>query len=202
MDHGLESVVKATLNVLPDVVRDNFVAAQNVSFSLKEELSHKVLSDFWEDFSASQSYKSSLNTITRMIARLSLVWEFNGHSDEIGALLANDLVNCMKWKKSSNLWKKKKVVPSESQRLHVTSLGILWNLCLRDLAQQLVFVWAKGLHSSGVCHHDWSGTCSNLFNEVFSAVNEENLQHIECQLLSGSSFSEVLTSAQLTVSVS
>jgi hypothetical protein len=38
MDHGLEGVVKSTLNVLPAVVRENFIAAQSVSFVLKEEL--------------------------------------------------------------------------------------------------------------------------------------------------------------------
>lgn len=37
MDHGLDNVVKSTLVVLPDIVRENFVAAQNVSFGLKEE---------------------------------------------------------------------------------------------------------------------------------------------------------------------
>eukprot|EP01127_Copromyxa_protea_P006747 TRINITY_DN16738_c0_g1_i1.p1 TRINITY_DN16738_c0_g1~~TRINITY_DN16738_c0_g1_i1.p1 ORF type:complete len:561 (+),score=87.62 TRINITY_DN16738_c0_g1_i1:59-1741(+) len=201
MDHGLESVVKATLNVLPAVVRDNFVAAQNVSLSLKEDLSHRVISDFWSDFSVMQSYKELLNTITRMIARLSLVWEFSGHSDEIGTLLASDLADCMKWKRSSSLWKKKKVVPSQSQRLHVTSLGILWNLCLRQLAQQLVGVWATDLRNS-TCHHkDWNLTCSNLFHEVFAAVNEENLHHIESQLKTGPSFPEVLMTAQLKVSV-
>lgn len=43
MDHGLEHVVKSTLVVLPEIVRENFVAAQNVSFGLKEETYTAVL---------------------------------------------------------------------------------------------------------------------------------------------------------------
>jgi hypothetical protein len=161
----------------------------------------QVIGDFWEDFSGSQSCKELLNIITRMIARLSLVWEFSGHSDEIGALLASDLVTCMKWKKTSTLWKKKKVV-SESQRLHVTSLGILWNLCLRELAHQIVLTWAKALSKTGNCgSQDWTGTCSNLFHEVFSALNGENLHQIESELLSCSNFGQVLTRSQLKLSV-
>lgn len=137
-----------------------------------------------------------------MIARLSLVWEFTGHSDEIGTLLAGDLVMCMKWKKTNNLWKKKKVVPSESQRLHVTSLGILWNLCLRELAQQLIHTWATGLKAPRKGHTDWAGTCSVLFNDVFSAVNEKNLHQIETEILSSSNFSEVMQKTHLKIYVS
>jgi len=98
MDHGLTDVVRSSLSVLPDVVKDNFVAAQSVSFSLKEETSHRVISDFWADFSCSCSYDELVRTISMMIARLSLIWEFTGHSEEIGALLASDLVEVLKLK--------------------------------------------------------------------------------------------------------
>lgn len=152
----------------------------------------------------SRSQKELLHTITRMIARLSLVWEFTGHSNEIGTLLASDLVMSMKWKKTNNLWKKKKVIPSESQRLHVTSLGILWNLCLRELAQQIVHTWATALRSADPYRKapDWTSTCSALFEDVFSAMNEENLHLVESELLSCSSFSEVLNRTHLKISVS
>jgi len=193
MDHGLDAVVKSTLLVLPDVVRDNFVAAQNVSFRVKEETSHQVIGEFWEGFSGSRSYKVLLSSITRMLARLSLVWEFAGHSIEIGTLLASDLVTSLKWTRKAKLWQRKKLAPSEAQRMHVTSLGILWNLCLRGLARKLVSTWASELQTPSCSHsNDWNGKCSVLFNDVFSAMNEQNLKKIENELLLGGTFVDVL----------
>jgi len=198
LDHGLEHVVKSTMLVLPDIVRENFVAAQNVSFTLKEETSRRVISEFWDDFSFSKSHNSLFYTITRMIARLSLVWEFSGHGKEIGTLLASDLVASLKLNTKAHLWHRKKLVPSKSQRLHLVSLGILWNLCLRDLAHKLVHTWARELQNSG--HHrksgEWSSTCTILFHDVFAAMNEENLKHIESELLLGDNFSDVLKSSE------
>jgi len=71
----------------------------------------------------------------------------------------------------------------------VTSLGILWNLCLRELALKLVHTWAKTEFRANILATPLNGgdyltsTCSILFKDVFSAVNEKNLKSIESELM-------------------
>eukprot|EP01126_Amoeba_proteus_P057809 TRINITY_DN7392_c0_g1_i10.p1 TRINITY_DN7392_c0_g1~~TRINITY_DN7392_c0_g1_i10.p1 ORF type:complete len:436 (-),score=71.49 TRINITY_DN7392_c0_g1_i10:216-1523(-) len=183
MDNGLEKVVKASLDVLPEVVRDNFVAAQNVSLTLKEEMARKVISQFWCHLNCSLTYSLLMDHIARMLARLSVVWEFNGHPHQIGTLLASDLVTCLnqKWKYNFR-GREKKIVLSRSQHLHLTSLGILWNLCLKELSWRLVSTW-HSVSVAGSISLELGSTCATLFNEAFSAVNERNLKAIELELL-------------------
>jgi len=212
--------------ILPALVKDNFVAAQNVILTLKDEMSRTVLAEFWEDFTSSTATTTTslLNTIARMLCRLSNVWEFDGHGDEVGQLLATHLVSALKWKKQKVKKRKEKsdlcssnprhrgrgskggrggrgssggrsrdagceVVLSDAQRVHVVSLGILWNFCLRELAQQLVHEWERGLEEER--RDECTQTCSLLYQKVFSALQEENLKLIENSLIEKSVFENV-----------
>eukprot|EP01126_Amoeba_proteus_P033389 TRINITY_DN3279_c0_g1_i7.p1 TRINITY_DN3279_c0_g1~~TRINITY_DN3279_c0_g1_i7.p1 ORF type:complete len:552 (+),score=107.38 TRINITY_DN3279_c0_g1_i7:149-1804(+) len=189
MDNGLEKVIKASLEVMPEVVRDNFVAAQNVSLAFKEEMAQKVITEFWTDFGHSVTYSYLIESIARMLARLSIVWEFKGNGQQVGSLLAGDLVTCLNWKRRFNLiGQEKKMVPSHSERLHLTSLGILWNLCLKELCVSLIKTWQTASTSGSLSFRqaptlEISTTCETLFTTAFSAVNEYNLKAIELALL-------------------
>jgi hypothetical protein len=86
--------------------------------------------------------------------------------------------------------------------LHTTSLGILWNRCLRELAISLFEKWRQTLEakkldiSESVDNDSEVGkaktkekitleeervirTCSDLFHSCFSQLNEDNLVSIE-----------------------
>lgn len=177
--NGLADVIKTTCRVLPEVVRDAFISAQNVSFQLKECNSHHVIEEFWDEYSHVRTPAKLLRVIAKMMARLSIVWEFKQHGHVYGELLARNLVSHLKWKDRINLLFHKK---TEQQRIHITALGILWNKCLRDLAVALFKEFTKRNKTTkcGKTTAINTDKCSKFFHRFFSQrLNEDNLLLVE-----------------------
>jgi hypothetical protein len=80
-DDGLESVIASTTSALPLVLREAFISAQNVSFKLKEQRSREVITEFWKEYSTVRSSKTLIRNIAKMMASLSIVWEFKKHGE-------------------------------------------------------------------------------------------------------------------------
>eukprot|EP01127_Copromyxa_protea_P002634 TRINITY_DN1256_c0_g2_i1.p1 TRINITY_DN1256_c0_g2~~TRINITY_DN1256_c0_g2_i1.p1 ORF type:complete len:664 (+),score=122.79 TRINITY_DN1256_c0_g2_i1:39-2030(+) len=116
---GLEIVIRATTQALPKVVRGAFISAQSVSFRLKEERSHQVIMEFWKDYSTVRSSARLVKIIVKMMASLSLVWEFKKHGTKYGTTLARDLIAGLNWKAKLGLLMRQ----SDDQRLHCCALG-------------------------------------------------------------------------------
>jgi ribosome biogenesis GTPase A len=178
VDDGLGNIIESTVKVLPEVVRDAFVSAQNVSFGVKEQSSSRVLMEFWDEFPNVRTRSKLMKVVAKMMARLSIVWEFKRHGHLYGTTVAKDLVSILNWKDQMNLLLQKKM---QTQRLHTCALGILWNRCLRDLAICLFNNWSKA--PDFLVGDKVSNVCNSLFQSCFSQFNEENLLLIENELV-------------------
>lgn len=173
--NGLDAMISATCRVLPEVVRDAFVSAQNVSFMLKETASRVIIEEFYNEFNHVRTQAKLLKIVAKMMARLSIVWEFKKHGHIYGATIARDLVSSFTLKDRMNLLFHKK---TNQQRVHVAALGILWNRCLRNLAMSLFKAW----DAQDFTEANSVLTCQSLFNEIFSAMNQEMLEEIESNI--------------------
>jgi len=167
---GLEKVIASTTDALPSVVRGAFISAQSVSFSLKEQRSHEVMLEFWKDFSTVRSPARLVKIIAKMMASLSVVWEFKKHTETYGTTLARDLMSGLNWKDKLSLL----IHQFDNQRLHCVALGVLWNRCLRDLSVVIFCNWAEGKQ-----HKQQKLICDDLYERVFGQVNDENLLKVE-----------------------
>eukprot|EP01128_Nolandella_sp_AFSM9_P000600 TRINITY_DN1074_c0_g1_i2.p1 TRINITY_DN1074_c0_g1~~TRINITY_DN1074_c0_g1_i2.p1 ORF type:complete len:648 (+),score=116.23 TRINITY_DN1074_c0_g1_i2:68-1945(+) len=173
--NGLDDMISATVNVLPEVVRDAFVSAQNVSFMLKETTSRVIIEEFYNEFNHVRTPAKLMKIVAKMMARLSVVWEFKKHGHIYGATIAKDLVSSFSLKDRMNLLFHKK---TKEQKLHVASLGVLWNRCLRNLAMSLFRAWdANTFETEGSLE-----TCRSLFDEIFAAMNKDMLEEIESNI--------------------
>jgi len=178
---GLTEVIKTTCRVLPEVVREAFISAQTVSFQLKENSSHHVIEEFWDEYVNVRTPAQLVKVIAKMMAHLSIIWEFKQHGQVYGNFWARDLVSNLKWKDKVNLLFHKKM---EQQRIHIAALGILWNRCLRNMAVELFKEFTKRNSSSspptpnrGCCID--TTMCSRFFRKFFTQLNEENLMAVE-----------------------
>jgi hypothetical protein len=170
-------MIERTCQVLPDVVRDAFVSAQNVSFVLKESTSRSIVSQFWHDFHHVRTPAKLLRIVARMMARLSIVWEFKKHGHLYGATIARDLVSSFTWRDKVNLLFHKR---TKLQQLHSTALGILWNRCLRNLSTSLFHAWSAA--SSSGADFESKMVCQAMFDRIFAEMNHSELEEIESDL--------------------
>jgi len=174
LNDGLVELVEATCDVLPEVLRVSFISAQNVYFHIKKEKSHEILDRFWSVYTQVRTPAKLLKVVAQMMARLSIIWEFKKHGQEYGEFLARDLIGAFSFKQKLCLLFRNKI---EIQRKHLTALGILWNRCLRDFALELVRVGST--KTSLDANINVNSKCSELFQKIFSQMNDKNLLAIE-----------------------
>lgn len=188
---GLDEVITTTCKFLPEVVHEAFISAQTVSYHLKEAKAHKVIDQFWDEYENIRTPGGLLKAIAKMMARLSIVWEFKQHGQLYGDLWARDLVSHLKWKDKVNLLFHKKM---EHQKVHIAAVGILWNRCLRNLAVGLLQEFSATLSCSENNMEDENGSelsniahkpcidqtvCTKFFRKYFTEFNEDNLCVVE-----------------------
>jgi GTP-binding protein EngB required for normal cell division len=175
-DNGLKRLVESTIEVLPEVVRTAFVSSQKVSFELKTQYACNIIEEFWKDFpKVTPSSRQLVDVIATAMAQISTVWEFKKHCMDYGTFMANDLVSWLNWKNLGD------TNGLNSQRLHMTALGVLWHRCLHDFAISLFNACVKSelqRQSSSL-----NETCNQCFSNVFSNFTEENLRSIESMLM-------------------
>eukprot|EP01125_Pyxidicula_operculata_P020655 TRINITY_DN767_c0_g2_i1.p1 TRINITY_DN767_c0_g2~~TRINITY_DN767_c0_g2_i1.p1 ORF type:complete len:671 (-),score=177.37 TRINITY_DN767_c0_g2_i1:775-2787(-) len=172
---GLSDVIEATCTVLPDVVRDQFISAQNVSFHLKEQRASQILTAYWTEFNDVRLPQKFYKLLAKLMARLAIVWEFRSFGQLYGATVASELSGTFKWKDRVNLLIHKNF---KRQKTQTTALGVLWSRCLKEFAIALFTEWSK----------NW--TLANrlkieeTFRTCFTQLNEDNLAEITKQITS------------------
>jgi hypothetical protein len=173
IDNGRIELVKATYQILPSFVKNAFTMAQKVSFSLKEQNSLVIIQNFWERWSHVYTVGKFLKIIAHMMITLSLNWNFK-HSNEYAKFVAKDLV------KVFTLTDKVKLLfhnNTYKQKLHCTSLGVLWNRCLWCLNQGVFTEWSKSEDND-----DERIVCKNRVDCALLDFNCNNLAQIEYNL--------------------
>lgn len=173
MDNGRIELVKATYQILPSFVKNAFTMAQKVSFSLKERNSLVIIRNFWERWYHVYTVGNFLKIIANMMITLSMNWNFK-HSNEYAKFVAKDLV------KVFTISDKVKLLfhnNTYKQKLHCTSLGILWNRCLWYLNQYVFNEWSKSEDNN-----DEMNVCKNKVDCALLDFNCNNLAKIEYEL--------------------
>ena len=90
---GLDRVVEETIELLPKMLRESFIAAQRVGIRFKEERSAHICREFKDDLLHLKSKPGSLaiqHMIAALITRISLLWEFTGYAELHGTGIAEE----------------------------------------------------------------------------------------------------------------
>lgn len=108
---------------------------ESITHHFLEQQSRHVITEFWKEYSTVRSSARLIKNIAKMMASLSLVWEFKKHGEKhvvpsyvltlvrYGATLARDLMSGLNWKdKFSLLFRQAKV---DDQLMHCSALGKL-----------------------------------------------------------------------------
>jgi GTP-binding protein EngB required for normal cell division/ribosomal protein S27E len=129
---GLEQVIEMTHDAIPAVVREAFISAQSVSFSLKNARAHRIISDFAAEAGHVHLSGTLVRSIAKMLTRLSILWNFRQYGHLYGTRIAKDVVHHMNFRD-------KLFVFVHKNHDHVNrsiALGYLWCGCVRQLAAE------------------------------------------------------------------
>jgi len=176
LQSGFEQVINATYKILPKVVREAFISAQNVSFSLKERAAKVIIKEYYNEFRKVRTPAKLLRLVAKMMARLSVLWEFKQHGNLYGDEMTKYLVKNFTWKDKFSMLFGKNVKPQQNYN---TSLGILWNRCLRHLAVELFHESIEQNLSKEEIDKKWREILMQIEEQDLS---EENLTTIDSLL--------------------
>jgi GTPase Era involved in 16S rRNA processing len=169
MDNGREKLVFGTYDILPSFVKCAFSTAQTVSFDLKEKHSLIIIKEFWDKWSKVHTVNKFLKVIAKMLAKISIIWDLK-HSHQYGTFIAEDLLSTFTMTDKINLLFHTDV---NKQKLHCTSLGVLWSMCLHDLNKLLFKKWIK------IVDHCEDRIVCGCVKTILSQLNGSNLANIE-----------------------
>lgn len=125
-----EDVVAKTLEILPAVAREAFIAAQKFSVMHKEGRAKLIIREYYEQCVSIRFAKTLLKEIARMLVRLAMLWDFREQGSMLGTELAQDLLR-------RELSFRDKLVfflrKCKGERDRTTAVGVLWNRALRKI---------------------------------------------------------------------
>ncbi|KAL6054920.1 G domain-containing protein [Balamuthia mandrillaris] len=173
-DNGLAKVIKTTIKILPVLAKDSFIAAQSVSFHLKEDQAKKVLLESEKDFERVRGKGSLVKITAKMLTRLSIIWQFREHGNLYGVDVAQHLVSSFTFRDSIMLF----IHKHQSQKNHAIALGILWNRCVRSLAMEIFNDITELGDEIDRLMEEWP----NLIHTAFEDLTKEKLDAMEDRL--------------------
>jgi len=169
---GLEEVVSTTNSTLPKVVREAFVSAQFVSFSLKDSRAAKIILDFSKEFQKVHLGSSLMRITAKMLTRLSILWDFRQHGHLYGTKIAKDIVHVLSMRDRLFLMLNK----HRNQLLHICALGVVWNDFVRSLAMKVFKTCVEAREA--MIDSNWH----NIMETAFAEINDENITQIEAEM--------------------
>lgn len=141
VETGLDVLVEHTMNALPVLARDRFVAAQRVSMHAKNTTARQIIVDFHDnDFRHARLERQLFKVVAKMLIRLSILWEFREHGHEYGTEIAKEHMGQYSLRDRVFLLMHKQDKQSEEKLNHCTALGVVWNRCVRELYKALFLV--------------------------------------------------------------
>merc|ERR1712137_92998 len=179
---GLDPVLQLTFDTLPAIAKEAFVAAQRVSFQLKEQRARKIITEFCDEQKHTFTVQGLLQIIAKMLTRLSLAWEFRDHGHLYASHIAKDMMSSLSLRDKLFLF----VHKNKHQKFRTTAIGIIWNRSVRELAK-IVLVEAAESISEMAIEENWH----LILEECFRDLNDSELDLLE-ERLSKNGLDEVL----------
>eukprot|EP01121_Diplochlamys_sp_Union-15-3_P007555 TRINITY_DN1930_c0_g1_i1.p1 TRINITY_DN1930_c0_g1~~TRINITY_DN1930_c0_g1_i1.p1 ORF type:complete len:286 (-),score=35.71 TRINITY_DN1930_c0_g1_i1:95-952(-) len=173
---------------------------------MKDKAAKQIISDYYSEYLKIRTPAKLLKLVATMMARLSIVWEFKKHGNLYGTEMAKDLFKHFSWKDKFLMFFHTKQI--HAQQIHTTSLGILWNRCLRHLAAELCYELIHQNLTTKQIDTKWRDTLSIIEAQD---LNIDNVKQIETLLATkgidavlasdkGYSIEEMCTSSSLNTS--
>jgi len=173
MPSGLDEVMAAAFTSLPKTVKAAFVAAQKVSFQLKDMKARKIVQNFYYQQARTYTPHGLLSLFASMLTKLSFVWDFKEHAHLSASHIAKDVVGNFSFRDKIFLFMHK----NKHQRLRSTAIGILWNRCVRKLAAIMLIESVEGV-SKMTAQREWP----LILSDTFELLSSENIDTIEARL--------------------
>mmetsp|Transcript_1579 Transcript_1579/g.5565 ORF Transcript_1579/g.5565 Transcript_1579/m.5565 type:complete len:563 (-) Transcript_1579:70-1758(-) len=170
---GLSDVIALTISTLPKIARESFIAAQKVSLRIKERRAKHVITDFYDEQSHCFTQAQLLQSIAKMLTRLSILWDFRAHGHLYGTHIARDLLSSFSVRDKIFLF----VHKNKHQKLRATAIGIIWNRCVRKLFQEVFMETIKD-YTKEELDNMWP----TLLETAFADLSEETVNLLEEEL--------------------
>jgi len=175
VESGLESVVKKTVEILPEVVKESFISSQFVSFELKDQRAHQILREHYHEVSSIRTVGTLVSIVAKMLTRISILWDFRQNSPFYSTLIAKDLVGNLSLKEKIMMFLSR----NTTYKIETTAIGILWNRCVRKLAKTLLHDFVENDKQVLEFEVLWP----ELLQSAFAELSEQQLdfiaQHIQ-----------------------
>jgi len=175
IESGLESVVKKTVEILPEVVKESFISSQFVSFELKDQRAHQILREHYHEVSSIRTVGTLVSIVAKMLTRISILWDFRQNSPFYSTLIAKDLVGNLSLKEKIMMFLSR----NTTYKIETTAIGILWNRCVRKLAKTLLHDFVENDKQVREFEVLWP----ELLQSAFAELSEQQLdfiaQHIQ-----------------------
>jgi GTP-binding protein EngB required for normal cell division len=182
---GLEVLVARTVDALPALARERFVSAQRVSMHAKNTTARKIISEFHDvDFRGARLERQHFKAVSKMVIRLSILWEFREHGHEYGDEIAKEHVGTYTLRDRVFLLMH---VQDEEKLARTTALGIIWNRCVRELYKS-VFLQTFGALSCGDLQAALSSESSDvapLVDWAFAELREDAIDFLADRIETG-----------------
>jgi len=170
---GLNDVIQLTFDTLPSIAKEAFVAAQRLSFKMKDQRARRIISEFYEEQNHAFTPQGLSQIIAKMLTRLSLVWDFRDHGHLYATHIAKDMMSTFSLRDKIFLF----VHKNKHQKNRATAIGVIWNRSVRELAKIVLVEAAESVSESKIEEH-WH----LILEDCFHGLNDEELDKLEEKL--------------------
>eukprot|EP01097_Dermamoeba_algensis_P007500 TRINITY_DN4735_c0_g1_i1.p2 TRINITY_DN4735_c0_g1~~TRINITY_DN4735_c0_g1_i1.p2 ORF type:complete len:420 (+),score=87.23 TRINITY_DN4735_c0_g1_i1:369-1628(+) len=145
--YGLEMIVHGTCELLPDMVRDSFIAAQILSLAEKDKRAKEIVLSLLKKFSLDLSGDFIID-IASLFSSLFVVWNFNFHGMEdifgdIATTSKTQFVNMIDWKMRFAVSMLDKMAFKMLSKSGMAITGIMTNQMLREMYKLITHLVTK-----------------------------------------------------------
>lgn len=139
---GLEKVVDETSRILPDLAKEAFLSAQEVSFAIKDSRAKAIVKEYANKISMDVAGKA-LSSVGEMVGKVFVLWGWKYLGEKVSATLEKEMSAEFR---SQELTSRLAMVAADTiskrklSRSVIACLGLMVNRPLRKLSKQLLSV--------------------------------------------------------------
>mmetsp|Transcript_14302 Transcript_14302/g.15849 ORF Transcript_14302/g.15849 Transcript_14302/m.15849 type:complete len:275 (-) Transcript_14302:68-892(-) len=176
--HDLHKVVDDTLELLPHVAKEAFIASQSISLHRKECLAKQALITSYKEYKHAKTTSKMTDLLKAMMARLSLIWGFplQATSWESFSKVVTHCISIkekIKWLIKTSEREPERV---HHQKIFCIASGVLWNRLLRSLSMEILYdLIHDGMNEKHI-KEEFEKDFKTLENEI---MNKKELRVLE-----------------------